>query len=122
MSNSYRTIFKWLVLLAILSTLTNEVGRIGITYYKSSNLANQIAQEAINAYYKYRSLAAARHTAQKVANQNGVIFNDLTFQEKPPKMSVNITVLVEGTWIIHRFEITRPYTALSLQGEAEPSY
>ena len=122
MNSSLKAIFKWVVFLAILFTLANEIGRIGITYYNSSSLADQIAQGALNAYYQHRSLAAARYTAQKMANQNGVIFNDLSFQERPPKMFVNITVPVQGTWIIQHLEITKPYTAISLQGEAEPSY
>ncbi len=122
MNSARKTFLKWLMFLAILFTLANDVGRIGITYYNSSSLADQIAQEAIDAYFKYRSLAAARTIAKRKAQEKGVIFNDLTFQENPPKMFVNISVAVQGTWFIHRFEITKPYTLVSIQGEATPSY
>lgn len=122
MNSTLGTYFKWFIFLTILFTLANEVGRIGITYYNSSNLADEIAQEAMKTYQNYHSLAAAKRIAEKKALENGAIFNDLTYQQNPPKMFVNISVPVQGTWVIHRFEITKPYTMVSLQGESSPIY
>lgn len=122
MNSTLGTFLKWLIILALLFTAANEVGRIGITYYYSSSVADKIAQETIDSYFKYRSLGAARNIARRKAEENGVIFNELTYQQSPPKMFVSISVPVQGTWVIHRFEITRPYTVITIQGEATPSY
>ncbi len=122
MNSTLGTYLKWLIFLAVLFTAANEIGRIGITYYYSSNLADEIAQETINGFIKYRSLGAARNIARRKAEEKGVVFNDLTFQQNPTKMFVSISVPVQDTWVIHRFEITKPYTVITIQGEATPSY
>lgn len=122
MNSTLGTFLKWAVVLAALFTLANEVGRVGITYYNTSNLADEIAQEAMKTYQNYRSLGAAKRMAEKKAVENGAIFNDLTYQQSPPKMFVNISVPVQGTWVIHRFEFTKPYTVVTLQGESGPIY
>ena len=107
-------VLKYLLILLIVLVIVNDLGAIAMTYWRGSDICNEMAKEALVTYRKTKSTGAAKYQVRKLCKENGYIFESLKIEGL--LVTVRAKAPAKGTIWMHRIKFLQPFLSISVEG------
>ena len=104
---------KIVIAFLVLIVIINEGAAFASAYWKAYDLADKIATEG-RGTFEPNKLAEVEADARQLTSSEGAV---LEWQVMPDKVKITVRVEVKGTFLLHRFEMAKPY--LEAKSETE---